>query len=263
MRFFFQSIRMQWRCAVQYRASFIMQSMAQLAMVSGDLMAVLVLLDRFTHIGGWSPAEILFFFGMMQMTFAVTECIGRGFTAFVLLVRDGDFDTMLLRPRPLLLQVMCAKLDPRRLITALVGILAIAVSSHSLGIVWTAGKLTLLVLSTVGTVLLLLGLFLVEATMCFFSVKSIEMVNVLTCGGRTACEYPVDIYPAPIRLLFTYVAPFALCMHYPVSVILSHPMMNAPVWTAYLSPLAGAAVFVAMALVWRYVGVRHYASTGS
>lgn len=263
MRFFFHSVKMQWRCATQYRASFIMQSMAQFVMVGGDLMAVLVLLERFTQIGGWSPAEILFFFGMMQMTFAITEIIGRGIAAFSALIRDGDFDTMLLRPRSLLMQVMCSRIDARRSITVLVGVLSIAVASNSLGIVWTAGKVTLLALSTVGTVLLLLGLFLVEATMCFFSVQGIEVVNVLTYGGRTACEYPVDIYPAPIRLLFTYVAPFALCMHYPVSVILSHPMMNAPTWVAYLSPAAGAVLFMLMALVWRYVGVKHYASTGS
>lgn len=263
MRFFIHSVRMQWRCATQYRASLIMQSMAQLAMVGGELMAVLVLLERFTSIGGWSATEILFFFGMMQMTFAITECIGRGVTAFSGLVRDGSFDTMLLRPRPLLWQVMCASIDARRMATAVVGMVTILLAARMLGIVWTVGRVILLLLSVTGTVMLLVGLFLIEATMCFFSVESIEMVNCLTYGGRTACQYPVDIYPTPMRTLFMYVAPFGLCTHYPVSVILAHPMVNAPMWTAYLAPGAGAVVFTLMALLWRYVGVRHYTSTGS
>ena len=111
--------------------------------------------------------------------------------------------------------------------------------------------------------MMLLGLFLVEATLCFLSVQSIEAVNILTYGGRTACEYPVDIYPRPIRLLFMYVAPFGLCMHVPVSMLLHHPMVDWPAWTAYLAPLAGVVFFAVMALVWRKVGVRRYCSTGS
>ena len=110
---------------------------------------------------------------------------------------------------------------------------------------------------------MLLGLFLVEATLCFLSVQSIEAVNILTYGGRTACEYPVDIYPRPIRLLFMYVAPFGLCMHVPVSALLHHPMVDWPAWTVYLAPLAGAMFFLLMALVWRKVGVKRYCSTGS
>ena len=88
-------------------------------------------------------------------------------------------------------------------------------------------------------------------------------VNILTYGGRTACEYPVDIYPRPIRLLFMYVAPFGLCMHVPVSALLHHPMVDWPAWTAYLAPLAGSMFFMLMALVGRKVGVRRYCSTGS
>ena len=81
MKYVFHALRMQWRCATQYRASFWMQTLAQLVMSGSELMAVLVLLGRFTSVGQWSGSEIMFFFGMMQMTFAITECVGRGLTA--------------------------------------------------------------------------------------------------------------------------------------------------------------------------------------
>ena len=196
----------------------------------------------------------MFFFGMMQMTFAITECVGRGLTAFSRVVQGGEFDQILLRPRNLLLQVLCSSTDPRRLSTAVLGIVLMWLSVTQLGIPWTLGSTVLLLISVAGTVLMLLGLFLVEATLCFLSVQSIEAVNILTYGGRTACEYPVDIYPRPIRLLFMYVAPFGLCMHVPVSALLHHPMVDWPAWTAYLAPLAGAMFFLLMALVWRKVG---------
>lgn len=90
MKYVFHALRMQWRCATQYRASFWMQTLAQLVMSGSELMAVLVLLGRFTSVGQWSGSEIMFFFGMMQMTFAITECVGRGLTAFSRVVQGGE-----------------------------------------------------------------------------------------------------------------------------------------------------------------------------
>lgn len=262
MRYYVNSVRMLLKSAAQYRASFIMQLISQMVMVAGDLMAVLVLLERFTHIGQWQPAEILFFFGVMQLTFAMTECFGRGISNFSYYVGSGDFDTMLLRPRPLLLQVICHRLDPRRVGGFAVGMLAIALGSSAAGVVWTLENAVVMFLCIIGSLLLLNGLFLIEATVSFFSVRSIEMVNVLTYGGRTACQYPVDIYPDPLRLLFTFVAPIALCMHLPVSWLLGKPLYDVPDWCVFLAPLAGAVFFLFMVRVW-YWGVKKYRSTGT
>ena len=44
MKYVFHALRMQWRCATQYRASFWMQTLAQRVMSGSELMAVLVLL---------------------------------------------------------------------------------------------------------------------------------------------------------------------------------------------------------------------------
>ena len=46
-------------------------------------------------------------------------------------------------------------------------------------------------------------------------------------GDAPPAQYPADIYPRPLRLLFTFVAPFALCMHLPVSYILDKPLWGA------------------------------------
>ena len=93
-------------------------------------------------------------------------------------------------------------------------------------------------------------------------MKSVELVNVLTYGGRSACEYLVDIYPRPLRILFSAVAPFALTMHVPAAYILDKPLYGWPVWTVFVTPLAGLAVFAVMYRVFR-LAMRHYRSTGS
>ena len=109
---------------------------------------------------------------------------------------------------------------------------------------------------------LILALFMIEAIFCIHSVKSIELVNALTYGGRSACEYPVDTFPRPLRVLFTAVAPFALTLQQPGSVILDKPLFGWPGWTGFVTPLAGLALFGVMYTLFR-MAMRHYRSTGS
>ena len=262
MRYAFYSVRMLMKSAMQYRSSLLMQVIAQFVMTGGELLAVTVLLSRFHVVGHWQAMEIMFFFGVMQSSFALTELFGRGVAAFSGFVGRGEFDSLLLRPRPLLLQVLCSQLDPRRIGSFAVGVAAIVIAAARLNIAWTAAKALLMLEVVACSMLLTLGLFMIEATMCFFSVKSIEMVNVLTYGGRSTCQYPVDIFPKPLAVLFTYVAPFALCMHWPVAWVLGQPMTTlAPGWY-FVTPLAGALFFALMTRVW-YWGVKRYRSTGT
>ena len=262
MKYMIHAVKMLFKSAMQYRASLLMQVIAQFVMTGGEMLAVVVLLTRFKAVGHWGAGEIMFFFGVVQSTFALTEMLGRGVTSFSSFVQRGEFDALILRPRPLLTQVMVSQLDPRRLGGILVGVIAMLLAGTRLSIQWTLLKALLLAEVVLGSMLLLLGLFMIEATVSFFSVKSIEMVNVLTYGGRSACQYPVDVYPNVLRFLFTYLAPFAMCMHWPVSWVIGEPMVTLPVWGYFLTPLAGATFFAVMVRIW-YVGVRHYRSTGT
>ena len=106
MRYVIHSVRMLMKSAMQYRSSLLMQVIAQIVLTGGELMAVTVLLTRFHVVGHWGAMEILFFFGVMQSTFALTEMLGRGVAAFQGFIGRGEFDSLLLRPRPLLLQVL-------------------------------------------------------------------------------------------------------------------------------------------------------------
>ncbi len=247
---------------LQYPSSFFWHTVAMAVMLGGELCAVLLLFTRFHALGQWSGGEILMFFGIMQLAFALVECFGRGISSFSSLVHSGGFDTVLLRPRNALVQVLFSQMDPRRLGSMLVGLGAMGLATHQTGIVWTADKLLCLLFALIGTFALLMGLFLIEAVLCIFSVKSIEVINILTYGGRTACQYPIDIYPRPMRVLFMYVAPFALTVHLPTAYILGKSIMGEAPFLAFVSPLAGFALLAVMLLLWR-MGVRRYRSTGS
>ena len=263
IKLYWKSMGILLKSQLQYPASFIMQTFAQLVMEGGELLAVILIVDRFDSLNQWMPGDLYFFFGMMSVTFYLTEFLGRGVTgAFPGMVRSGQLDTLLLRPRGVLTQVLCSAIDPRRIACIAVGTAALILGSKMAGVEWTLLKALALTEAILLGVMLVLGLFLIEAVLCIHSVKSVELTNALTYGGRSACQYPIDIFPRPLRVLFTVVAPFALTLHVPAAYILGKPLYGWPAWTAFVTPLAGAAAFWILYAVFQKA-MKFYRSTGS
>ena len=263
LRLYGRSMAILIKSQLQYPLSFLMQTLAQLVMEGGEMMALILLIDRFDRLNQWGPGDLYFFFGVMSVSFYLTEIFGRGITGnFPSMVRTGQLDTILLRPRGIVTQVLCSAADPRRITCIAVGVVSLVLGSNLAKIAWSVWKVLLLAESVFFSFWLLLGLFMVEAILCIHSVKSVELANALTYGGRSACEYPSDIFPRSLRMLFTVIAPFALVMHVPASAILDKPIFGWPLWAAFVAPLSGLALFGVMYLLFRKA-MRFYRSTGS
>ena len=263
IRLYLRSMGILLKSQLQYPLSFLLQTLAQLVMEGGEMLAVILLVDRFDHLNQWTAGDLYFFFGLMSVTFYLTECFGRGITGnFPSMVRTGQLDTLLVRPRGILTQVMCSAVDPRRITCIAVGVASLVLGSRLSGIRWTLPNVLLLAESMFCGFWLILGLFLIEAILCIHSVKSVEIANALTYGGRSACQYPVDAFPRPLRMLFTVVAPFALVMHVPASRILGKPIFGWPAWTAWVAPLSGILLFTVMVFLFSRA-IRFYRSAGS
>ena len=263
LKLYAHSMRMQMKSQLQYPASFLMQTLAQLVMEGGEMLAVILIVNRFDRLNQWGPGDLYFFFGLMSVTFYLTEIFGRGLTGnFPYMVRTGQLDTLLARPRGVLTQVMCSAADPRRISCVAVGAASLVIGCRMSGVQWTAAKVFVFAEALFFGGMLILGLFMIEAVLCIHSVKSVELANALTYGGRSACQYPVDIFPRPLQIIFTVIAPFALTLHVPASYILGKTVYGWPAWTAFACPLAGAALFGVMYALFRKA-MRFYRSTGS
>ena len=261
-KLYWHSMCMLMKSRLQYPLSFFLQTLAQIVMQGGELLAVLLIIDRFDTLNQWSGGDLLFFFGLMSVIFYLTECFARGVTCFPPLVQQGKLDTFLLRPRGVLAQALCYQMDPRRVGTVAVGAATMLMGAAQAQVAWTGLKLLALLEAVAAGGVMIMGLFLIDAMLSIHSVKSIEVVNVLTYGGRSACQYPLDIYPKPLKTLFLFVAPFGLTVHAPAAYILGKNLFGWPDWTAFVTPLSGPLFFGAMYLLFQRA-MRYYRSTGS
>jgi ABC-2 type transport system permease protein len=121
----------------------------------------------------------------------------------------------------------------------------------------------LLLAAVAGGVALFSGLLILQATLAFWTVESLEIANILTYGGVQAAEFPLDVYAAWFRNFLVFVVPIGCVAYFPVVGALGrHDPLGAPDWLLFVSPAAGFAFLAVSLWVWGF-GVRHYASTGS
>ena len=114
-----------------------------------------------------------------------------------------------------------------------------------------------------GGAALFAGLFILQATLAFWTIESLEVANVLTYGGVQAAQYPLNLYAGWFRSFLIFVVPIAAVTYYPSLAILGRAdPLGAPAWFLPAAPLLGFA-FLGLALAaWRF-GVARYTSTGS
>jgi ABC-2 type transport system permease protein len=131
-----------------------------------------------------------------------------------------------------------------------------------LRIEWNIMKAGLLLLAYISGVALFNGIFIMQATTCFWTVESVEIGNVLTYGGVEAGRMPISIYPPFLRQFFTFVVPLACVSYYPWLYILNKPdPIGLPGWFALISPLCCLIFFLFSIGFWE-IGLRSYTSAG-
>ena len=263
LRLYGRFIGISFRSQMQYRASFIMLSVGYGVLTAMEFLGIWVLFDRFAALDTWSLPEVAFFYGLINMAFALCDAFSGGFDYFANTVKSGDFDRLLLRPRSTALQLAGQELTLKRIGRFTQGLVVLLWASHALELTWTPDKLLLASLTIVGGACLFYGLMVLQATLAFWTTESLEIVNTVTYGGVETAQYPLAIYRAWFRRFFTYVVPLACVGYYPALGILERPdpLGSGPLFQ-WLSPLVGLIFFVVCLRIWQ-VGVRHYRSTGS
>jgi ABC-2 type transport system permease protein len=263
VRLYFRLLGIALRGQMQYRASFVMLSLATFVTAFTEFLGVWALFDRFGSVRGWSLAEVGLLYGVINVAFPIADAAAAGFDTFPQLVKGGDFDRLLLRPRSTALQVAGREFVPMRVGRLLQGIAVLGWSVAALGLALTPAKALLIVFMIVGYGCLFYALFVFQATLSFWTVETLEIMNTVTYGGTETAQFPLTLYRPWFRLFFTFVVPLA-CMNYiPASIVFGRPgLTDLPELFRWLSPAVGIAFLVLMFQVW-HVGVRHYRSTGS
>jgi ABC-2 type transport system permease protein len=261
---YFRLIGARIRAQMQYKISFAINLLGFTLVTGLEFVTIAILLTRFGAIGGWSIEEVALLYGLTAVALGLAEMAGRGFDSpFERMMQQGTFDGVLTRPLGGFFQVLASEFQLQRLGRIFQGGAALAYALLQLPIAWTPARALLLPLTILSGAAIYMGLLVIGATICFWTIKTPEVINAFTYGGEETTSYPMSIYNRWMRNLFLFVVPLGFA-NYPAALLLlgRNDPHGLPTWLAWLAPLV-AVLFCTIALAFWRLGVSKYTSTGS
>jgi ABC-2 type transport system permease protein len=258
LRLYGRYIRINLLSSLQYRG-WPLQMLSVFATVAVEPVAVLLLFSRFGAVGGWRAEQVLLVYGLAVTAFGLAEVFSRGYDCFPSLIRTGEFDRVLLRPRSAFVQIIGMRFHLHRLSRVIGGLAIVVWSLLRLGITPGATDLLMLLLALAGGYLVYTGVFVLTSAISFWTVEALGWIYIFTNNSYEVAKCPPSLLPRWLKYTFLYLMPMLVFCYYPASAVCG---WGEPAFLGWLALPAGA-VFLGIALlVWR-VGVRYYKSTGS
>lgn len=258
IRLYMRYVSMNVRCMMQYKTSFFLSAFGQFLVSFTAFLGVKVMFARFDSVAGFTYSEVLLCFAVMLLSFSLAEMFARGFDAFSGMVRYGEFDRVLVRPRSEILQVLGSKFELTRIGRMVQAVVMFVYGIAHSEVAWDISRIATLVFMIIGGTVIFSALFMIYAALCFFTLDGLEFMNVFTDGAREFGKYPIGVYGEKMLLVTTFIIPYSLVQYYPLLYIIGQ---REEIYLIFLPLLACLFMLPALAL-WK-TGVRHYKSSGS
>ena len=123
---------------------------------------------------------------------------------------------------------------------------------------WNIEKFITLICMLISSIVIFLSIFILTASYCFFTVKGLEVRNVLTDGSKHMAQYPIGIFKKGFVMFFTVIIPFGFVNYYPLLYILGQANNKLLI----ISPLI-TIIYLIPSIIIFYRGVKKYSSVGS
>lgn len=264
LRLYRRLVGMQLRAQTQYKFNLFVDIITFFLVTTMEFGAMLLYFGPFPTLLGWHVGEVALLYAVTSISFGQAELFGGGIDSFDTIIRLGEFDRVLLRPVGTLVQVCTNEFRLRRLGRITQGVLCSGIALLLLPTLhWTLLKFLALLLGILSGAIIFSAILLLGATLCFWTVETTELTNILTYGGHAMLCYPLTIYNAALQRFFVFVVPLAFGTYIPTCYILGRSLpFGLPAVFVFLAPLAALAFALLTAAVWQF-GVHRYQSTGT
>lgn len=216
MNLYMHYFTMQIKSQMQYKVSFFLSAFGQFLSAFTFFFGINFVFTRISRVDTFTYEHVLLCYAVVRMSFAIGEMFGGGLTVFSNLLRSGELDRVVVRPRSVILQVLAPNTDFTRLGMLVQAIVILCYAVPVSGIRWTGIKIFVLFWMILSGSVLFFCLFLISAAVSFFTIEAMDFMNVFTYGAREFGRFPVSVYGENVLKLLTYAVPIALFQYYPL-----------------------------------------------
>lgn len=244
---------------MEYRFDFFIGLFSFFIIQSTSILFLYLVFQRIPVLNGWSYDQILFIYGFAQIPRGIDHLFTDNLWILARnIIKDGSFDKYLLRPLNPLFQVISERFQTDAFGELILGVGLFSYSYSKLGLNFTAFEWLKYLAVMLAGVFIYTSIKMIAASVAFWTKKSMSLLFV-TYQLADFTNYPIDVYGGFIRMLVTFVVPFAFVSFIPASEFLGKAYYN----HASLLTVGVAAVLFAFANWFWNQGLKVYESAGN
>jgi ABC-2 type transport system permease protein len=246
------------RAVLEYQSDFWLLVVAGLITQSLGLVFLSAVFAKVPTLNGWRFEEMVLVYGMAGLSQGVVPLIADGIWSVGNQIHTGELDYRLVRPYPVILQLMSNQVGFNGLgdtlgSGALFGWALVHVRVH-----WTVATTVTGLVLLGGAIIVRIAITVASNAVSFWLRAPFPMFAGAMFQVGELARYPISIYGLTIRVLIAGIVPFGFASFFPASWVLHK---GGYAWLGLATPVVAAGyAWFAYALFRR--GLRRYESTG-
>src|SRR5579872_5372105 len=254
--------RINFLTALEYRANFLVWFGFTFIYHATALAALWIILRQFPVLNGWTFSEMAFLYSLWMLAHALNNTLFLTVGDVPEHVREGEIDRLFIRPLNPLFQVLTTpqQIFPDELVLAISLFILATIWANPVIDVWFVVFVPLVV---IGGALIDFSINLIIATSAYWFVKVDALRWVAFQLEQEFTRYPISIYTKGVRLVLTFLLPYAFMNYFPATFFLdkSEDALHFPPQIGLLTPLIGLVCFAIAYAFWR-AGLNRYEGVG-
>ena len=205
---------------LSYREDFWAGFFANLMIQLIGVLFVTALFSKIPVIKGWGRYEVFFIYGFSQISLGLFFVLfSNVFELSEKYVVEGNFDRLLLRPLGTFFQVITERVHLEESPTVLLGLIMAGWAAGRMHVHLTFPQVLLAGALLICASLVYLGVFTMLVSLTFWFKDRGSLVSVML-NLVSFSKYPTPVFGSEIRLLLSWIIPFAFTAFYPATLFL-------------------------------------------
>lgn len=258
-RLYLKFLSQYLKALMEYKADFIIGLLGFFVIQATGIAFLFLVFQRIPNLNGWSFDEILFIYGFAQLPRGIDHLFADNLWLLAgrIIVR-GEFDRYLLRPISPLFHLLAERFQPDAFGELAVGIALIVTSLSKLKLSLSFVDILVFIFVVLCGALIYTAVKLFFASFAFW-LKFSQSILFMNYMLADFTKYPLSIYSRWIRIILTFIIPFAFTAFFPAGYFVGKISLGI---AAGGTALAAVISFTVAYITWS-LGIRAYESAGS
>ncbi len=245
---------------MEYKVDFLTGAISFLLGQAVQILFIGIIFSQIPDLVGWTFYEILFIYGFSLIPKGIDHLLFDNlWSVGYFIVRKGDFDKYLTRPVNSLFYVIVEKFQVDAFGELLMGFILIAVSLTHITIPFHWYTILLFLAILPFTTLIYTAIKIATASIAFWTKASGHITHMFYMVNDFS-KYPTTIYNNFIRVVISYIIPFAFTAFYPACYFLGKA--ENPLYNLGGSVIISVVLMIISCFIW-HKGISAYESAGS